>query len=119
MAAAGSPARAMPWTSRRPSSTSQLGAAAQARATRPEAVSERRMSRVRPSTSDTGPVTSSAAPSPAVVSDSDSVLCPADSENARASTGSRAWVLYSSANVATPAANSATAILRYPGSPAR
>jgi hypothetical protein len=47
-----------------------------------------------------------------VVSDSDSVLCAADTENDRASSGSRAWVLYSSANVATPAANRATAIRR-------
>ena len=48
VAAAGSPARALPWTSRRLSSTPRLGAMVQASATRPEAVSERRMSRVSP-----------------------------------------------------------------------
>ncbi len=44
-----------------------------------------------------------------VASDNDSVLCAADTEKTRASSGSSAWVLYSSANVATPAANSAPA----------
>ena len=47
-----------------------------------------------------------------MVRERDSVLCPADTEKERASSGSRAWVLYSSANVATPAANRATAIRR-------
>jgi hypothetical protein len=75
-------------------------------------MSERWMRRVRPSTSEMGPVTSSAAPRPAVAEDSDRVLRAAEREKARASSGRRAWVLYSSANVATPAANSATAILR-------
>ena len=70
------------------------------------------MNGVRPSPSETGPVTSSAAPRPTVASDTDKVLCAAEREKARASTGSSAWVLYSSANVATPAADSATVIRR-------
>ena len=47
-----------------------------------------------------------------MVSERDSVLCAADTEKERASSGSSAWVLYSSANVATPAANRATAMRR-------
>ena len=70
------------------------------------------MSRVRPSTSETGPVTRSAAPRPTVADDTDKVLCAAEREKARASTGNSACVLYNSANVATPAANSATVIRR-------
>ena len=75
-------------------------------------MTEKRMSPVRPSTSDAGPATRRATPRPAVVRERDSVLCAADTEKERASSGSRAWVLYSNANVATPAANSATAIRR-------
>jgi hypothetical protein len=112
VATAGSPASATPCTSRRASSASQPGAAAQASPITAEAISEVWMSRVRPSTSETGPVTSKATPSPAVASDNDSVLPAAETENARASSGSRAWVLYSRANVATPAANNATEIRR-------
>jgi hypothetical protein len=40
------------------------------------------------------------------------VLCAAETAKARASPGSSAWVLYSKANVATPAANNATATRR-------
>ena len=112
MAAAGSPASAMPCTSRRMRSQPQLGATAQASATTPDAITENRMSPVRPSTSDAGPAASRATPRPAVVRERDSVLCAADTEKERASSGSSAWVLYSSANVATPAANRATAIRR-------
>ena len=53
-------------------------------------MSEIWISRVRPSTSETGPVTSSAAPRPTVAKDSDKVLCAADREKARASTGNSA-----------------------------
>lgn len=112
MAVAGSPASAMPCSSRMPSSTVQVGASAHATPVTPEAMSERWMSRVRPSSSETAPATSRETPRPAVVKDSDSVLCAAETEKVRASSGSSAWVLYSSANVATPAANSATAMCR-------
>ena len=53
-------------------------------------MSEIWISRVRPSTSETGPVTSSAAPRPTVAKDTDKVLCAADREKARASTGNSA-----------------------------
>ena len=112
MATAGSPASATPCTSRSASSASQPGATAQASPITAAASNEVWMSRVRPSTSETGPVNSRATPSPAVVSDSDRVASAAETENARASSGSSAWVLYSRANVATPAANSAIAIRR-------
>ena len=93
MATAGSPASATPCTSRRASSVSQPGAAAQASPITAAAISEVWMSRVRPSTSETGPVNSRATPSPAVASDSDSVLSASETENDRASSGSSAWVL--------------------------
>jgi hypothetical protein len=47
-----------------------------------------------------------------VVSETESVLCAAETEKARANSGSNAWVLYSSAKVATPAANSAVTMRR-------
>ena len=112
MATAGSPASAIPCSSRSASSVSQFGAAAQASPMTAEASSEVWMSRVRPRTSEIGPMNSSVTPSPAVVSETDKVLIASEIANERASSGSRAWVLYSSANVATPAANSATAIRR-------
>ena len=70
-----------------------MGATAQATATTADAASERWISRVRPTTSDTGPATSSATPRPIVVSDTDNVLCAAETENARGNSGSSAWVL--------------------------
>ena len=70
------------------------------------------MSLVRPTTSETGPATRSATPRPTVVRERERVLCVAEIEKARASSGSSACVLYRRANVATPAAKSATAIRR-------
>jgi hypothetical protein len=92
VATAGRPASVIPWSSRRPRSTSQLGAIAQATATTPDATSERWISRVLPTTSDTGPTTSSVAPRPIVVRDTDRVLCAAETPNARENSGSSAWV---------------------------
>ena len=48
---------------------------------------------MRPTTSDTGPATSSASPRPTVLSDTERALWPADTEKARASSGSSGWVL--------------------------
>jgi hypothetical protein len=75
------------------SSVLHPGATAHRSATTAELNSERWISRVRPTTSDTGPATSSASPRPTVLSDTERALWPADTEKARASSGNSGWVL--------------------------
>ena len=82
-----------PCSRRSPRSTGHVGASAQATPTTADAVSERWMSRVRPTTSESGPATSRATPRPIVVSETDSVLCAAVTEKTRGNSGSSAWVL--------------------------
>ena len=57
--------------------------------------------------SDHGPVTSSASPSPSVVTETVSVLSAAETPKSADSSVNTAWVLYTCAKVASPAAKSA------------
>jgi hypothetical protein len=65
------------------------GANAQATATIAEAHIEKWMSRVRPTTSDSGPATSSAAPSAKVVNDKVRVALVAETSNSADNSGKR------------------------------
>jgi hypothetical protein len=66
------------------------------------------ISRVRPTTSESGPMNSSDTARAAVGSDITSVLWVGETPNASTNSGSSAWTSYNSTNVAMPAANSAT-----------
>ena len=89
-----------------------MGASAHAAATTAEAANDRWMNAVLPVTSEAGPETRSATPSPRVVNETVRVLPAEETPNRSTSSGRIAWVLYSSAKVATPAAKSAPTIRR-------
>src|SRR5579875_1503193 len=108
MATAGKPLNANPASARATRNRGHSGATAAAMVNPAEAIMDAHMIDLRPEISERLPPIISPMPRPAVGIESARLLAVGLKRNTRASSGSRGWTQYSSANVLNAAAKSAT-----------